>query len=62
MATIGLGQDQKDHYQEKPIVTSGDDIARIVTFLKENKFSYSAEEVIEYLLSSISVGLSPIAV
>ncbi|HTA77023.1 MAG TPA: nitronate monooxygenase [bacterium] len=62
MAGIGLAQEQKNYYQEKPLVTSGDDLPRIALFLKGNKFSYSAHDVIRYLLSNLSVGLNPIAV
>ena len=58
MAAIGLSQDQKNHYQEKPIVTSGDDLARVVTFLKGNKLSYSANDVIQYLLGNLSSGIN----
>jgi len=54
MAAIGLSQDQKDNYQEKPIVTSGDDLARVVTFLKGNRMSYSASDVIQYLLGNLA--------
>lgn len=58
MAGIGLAQDQKDHYQEKPLITSGDDLPRIATFLKGNKLSYSANDVIQYLLGNFSSGLN----
>ncbi len=53
MATIGLGQTQKDGYMERPLITSGDDLAKIGGFLKEGKLSYTAAEVIHYLLSAI---------
>jgi len=55
MATIGLAQTQKNGDIEKPIVTSGDDLARIGHFLKEGKLSYSAAEVIQFLLSAMPV-------
>ncbi len=60
MAGVGLGQKQKGGYQEKPLVTSGDDLARIVTFLKGDKLSYSAQDVIQYLLGAFTVGLGPV--
>ena len=50
MAGIGLGQVQKNGHVEKPLVTSGDDLGRIAKFLKGDKFSYSAQDVIQYLL------------
>jgi nitronate monooxygenase len=54
MSAIGLSQDQKGLYQEKPIVTSGDDLARVVTFLKGNRLSYSANDVVQYLLGNLA--------
>jgi nitronate monooxygenase len=62
MSAIGLSQEQKGLYREKPIVTSGDDLARVVTFLKGNKLSYSADDVIQYLLGSLADSLRPLAV
>ncbi len=50
MANVGLGQIQANGELEKPLVTSGDDVARIARFLKLGASSYSAAEVIEYLL------------
>jgi nitronate monooxygenase len=57
-AGIGLAQEQKDGYKEKPLVTSGDDLSRISAFLKGKKHSYSAADVIEYLLNSSEFSLS----
>jgi nitronate monooxygenase len=54
MANIGMGQSQRDGYQEKPLVTSGDDIARIGNFLSPSKLSYTAAEVISYLFGNFS--------
>ena len=59
MSSIGLGQTQKNGDQEKPLVTSGDDLSRVGLFLKGEKLSYSAADVIRYLLSVISTPLSP---
>lgn len=50
MSNIGLGQIQKDGLLEKPMITSGDDVADIARFLKPGATSYSALDVIEYLL------------
>ena len=35
---------------EQPIITSGDDLVAVGQFLKEGKTSYSAEDVVTYLL------------
>lgn len=59
MANIGLAQVQKDGEVEKPLVTSGDDIARIGMFLGKDKRSYGAQEVIQYLLGDLSGSLNP---
>jgi NAD(P)H-dependent flavin oxidoreductase YrpB (nitropropane dioxygenase family) len=58
MSAIGLSQEQKGLYREKPLVTSGDDLARVVTFLKGDRFSYSAAEVIQYLLGPVSAKMN----
>ena len=50
MATIGLGQVRPDSNSELAIVTAGDDVAQIARFLKPGCQSYSAVEVIRYLL------------
>lgn len=59
LADIGLAQVQKDGTVERPLVTSGDDIARIGVFLKDGKKSYSAQDVIRYLLGDLAPGLQP---
>jgi nitronate monooxygenase len=51
IAAVGLEQEQNSGYTEKPLVTSGDDLPRIALFLKGGKGSYSASEVVEYLLA-----------
>jgi len=50
MATIGLGQCRHELGQELALVTAGDDVAGIARFLKPNLQSYSAADVIDYLL------------
>lgn len=52
-ATAGFGQRLKDGGLEPPIITSGDVLEAIVTVLKPGQTSYSAKEVIDYLLSGI---------
>jgi hypothetical protein len=49
MATIGQGQLREGDTIEPPIVTSGDDLMSIAKFL-DGRDSYSAAEVISYLL------------
>ncbi len=50
MANIGLPQLQKNGYIEKPLVTAGDDYKFLAQFLKNGESSYSAKDVINYLL------------
>ena len=51
MANVGIGQVQKGQTTpELPLVTSGDDLAAITRVLKPGATSYSAAEVVDYLL------------
>ncbi len=50
MANIGLGQIRRSGEQEKPLITSGDDVANVARFLESGAGSYAAVDVIEYLL------------
>lgn len=50
LATIGIGQIRKDGSTEIPVLTAGDDALRIARFLKPGQSSYTAEDVIDYLL------------
>jgi nitronate monooxygenase len=59
MANIGLAQTQKDGRVEKALLTSGDELSKIARFIKVDKLSYTAEEVIQYLLASLPVGFFP---
>ncbi|HJT24750.1 MAG TPA: nitronate monooxygenase [bacterium] len=59
MANVGIGQSQRSGYQERPLVTSGDDIARIGQFISQAKLSYSAAEVVSYLLGKL-IPVSPV--
>lgn len=59
LANIGLPQTQKDGRVERPLLTSGDELGKIARFLKEGKLSYSAEEVIQYLLAALPRGFAP---
>ncbi len=49
-ANIGLAQSHEDGTVEPPLLTSGDDLKNIATFLK-GRSSYTAGDVLDYLLS-----------
>lgn len=49
-ATIGLGQVDGDGLVEPALVTAGDDVVNLLRFLGEGRKSYSAGDVIQYLL------------
>lgn len=57
VANIGLGQIRGGE-SELPLITSGDDVAEIARFLKPGKATYSAADVVEYLLSGIAADVS----
>ncbi len=59
MVNIGLGQIQRNGDVEKALVTSGDDVATVARFLKPGETSYSAADVIEYLMRDVDTVLSP---
>ncbi|MEE9614547.1 MAG: nitronate monooxygenase [Thermodesulfobacteriota bacterium] len=52
LSNIGLPQSWKDGYEEKPLVTMGDDIKNVTRFLKNGAASYSAEDVVKYMLGT----------
>jgi nitronate monooxygenase len=54
MADIGLGQVREGGGVEKPLLTSGDDLRSIRTFL-DGRTEYTAKEVVEYLLSGVAL-------
>jgi nitronate monooxygenase len=49
MATVGLPQVQKGGYTEPPLVTAGKYLAEIGKIVGQQKGSYSAEDVINYI-------------
>ena len=51
LANIGLGQERGGHESERPIFTTGDDVANVARFLAPGKNSYRAADVIDYLLA-----------
>jgi nitronate monooxygenase len=55
MANIGLGQTQRSGAQEGVLLTSGDDVANIARFLPEGSDTYTAQDVIDYLLNGVDV-------
>ena len=52
MVNIGLGQIRPDGREELPLITSGDDVAHIARFVKPGADSYTAADVIDYILSA----------
>jgi nitronate monooxygenase len=57
LANIALGQVQRDRETELPLVTSGDDVAKVARFLKPGSNSYTAADVIDYLLAGVKESL-----
>ncbi len=51
VATAGFPQHRRDGYIESPLITSGDDLATVGHYLTPAKTGYSAEDVLNYLLS-----------
>lgn len=50
LANVGLGQIQRQGVVEPMLVTSGDDVAQVAQFLPAGADSYTAADVIRYLL------------
>lgn len=50
LASVGLGQVHEEE-NEKPLVTAGDQVSSVSSFLKPGKKTYTAAEVIEHLLA-----------
>jgi nitronate monooxygenase len=55
-ATAGFPRHRKDGYVEKPIITCGDDLVAAGQFVRAGKTTFSAEDVINYLLSGLNPG------
>lgn len=53
MADIGMAQIQAGGYKETHLLTAGDDLNNIGRMMKPGKESYSAKDVINYLLSQL---------
>ncbi len=58
LANIGLEQQQKSGYMEKPLVTSGRDLSLITQFIPKGKQSYSAADVLSRLLTPLNLSKS----
>lgn len=50
MANVGLGQVRADGLREMPLLTAGNDVADLARFLKPDTDSYTAADVVTYLL------------
>ena len=51
VAGIGLGQKRKDGNDELPLVTAGDDLKHLSPYINLETYSYSANKVLDILLS-----------
>jgi nitronate monooxygenase len=60
-ATAGFPQHRKDGSVELPLITAGDDLGSVLQFIRAGQTSYSAEDVINYLLGPMRK-LSPVTV
>jgi nitronate monooxygenase len=58
LANIGLGQLRDDGREEPPLLTSGDDLRTIATFLA-GRTSYRASDVLDYILAGSSSSPNP---
>jgi nitronate monooxygenase len=54
MANVGHAQVRKDHAVELPLVTVGDDLNTVATFLAPGQDTYTAADVVRSLLSALS--------
>ncbi len=55
MTNIGLGQIRRDGAREKPLITSGDDVAHVARFLRPGQTTYTAADVVAYLMADVLV-------
>lgn len=53
LATVGLAQVRTESGAEVPIITAGDEVARVARFLPEGADSYSAADVVRHLLAPV---------
>ena len=57
LANIGHPQTRKDDTAEPPLVTVGDDLNFVASFLKDGRESYSAADVVASLLSEVEAAV-----
>jgi hypothetical protein len=50
MTNLGFGQVRSDGRREMPLLTAGNDVADLARFLKPDTDSYTAADVVAYLL------------
>ena len=55
LSTIGIGQVRAHGELEPALVTAGDDARRLGRFLPGDRRSYTAADVLRYLLSGVTV-------
>jgi nitronate monooxygenase len=53
LATMGLAQVLSPNASELPLLTAGDDVARLARFIKPGRCSYTADEVVDYLTQEL---------
>ena len=53
LSNIGLGQRLPDGTTERPLITSGDDVAQVARFLQPGASSYRAVDVIRQILAGV---------
>jgi nitronate monooxygenase len=54
VSTIGLAQARPDHTEDLPLLTAGNDVANVASFVPPGRDSYSAADVVRHLLSKVS--------
>jgi nitronate monooxygenase len=53
VSTIGLAQVRPDHTEDLPLLTAGNDVANVASFVQPGRDSYSAADVVRHLLSKV---------
>jgi NAD(P)H-dependent flavin oxidoreductase YrpB (nitropropane dioxygenase family) len=53
VSTIGLAQIRADNSLDLPLLTAGNDVAQVARYLQPGRDSYTAGEVIDYLLGAV---------
>ena len=53
LAAIDVAQIQRHSYKERPLITSGENLHGITRFLKQAGASYSAQDVIDFILQPV---------